>query len=87
MTEAMYPAEADGKTFTDSKWNEVDAEPLFACSTAGEWLAAGKANPRALGYPQEDAIDETMLCVYCHGEDVVEAPVCIDAAAHGIEAP
>ena len=87
VTEAMYAAEAAGKTFTEDQWNSVDAEPLFACSTADEWLAAGKANPGALGYTHEDAIDETMLGVYCYGQDVVEAPVCIDAAAQGIEAP
>lgn len=87
LSEGMYAAEAQGKNFTDGDWNSIDAGPLLSCSSADEWLAAGKENPGALGYTHADAIDETVLGVYCYGGDVVSAPVCVDAAARGITAP
>ena len=84
---AMYAAEFQGRTFSDREWNSVDAGPLRACSSADEWLAAGKDNPGSLGYTDAEDIDEMMLGVYCYGDDVADAPVCLDAAAQGIQAP
>ncbi|MCC9173806.1 hypothetical protein [Arthrobacter sp. zg-Y179] len=87
ISDAMYAAEAEGNIFTDDQWNSIDVPPLEACNSADEWLAAGKQNPGALGFTHPDAIDETVLGVFCYGDDVTSTPVCVDAAAKGIEAP
>ncbi|MDN3903314.1 hypothetical protein [Arthrobacter sp. YD2] len=87
ISDAMYAAEAEGKTFTDAQWNSIDVAPLQSCTSADEWLAAGKQNPGALGFTHPDAIDETVLGVFCYGDDVTSTPVCVDAAAKGIKAP
>lgn len=87
QSNVMYAAEAQGKTFTENDWNTILTVPLRSCSSANEWLAAGKNNPEALGFTHPDAIDESMLGVYCYGENVVDAPVCVDAAKEGIKAP
>ena len=85
ISDAMYAAEAEGKTFTDAQWNSIDVAPLQSCISADEWLAAGKQNPGALGFTRPDAIDETVLDVFCHGDDVSSTPVCVDAAVKGIK--
>ncbi|MCC9204274.1 hypothetical protein [Arthrobacter sp. zg-Y769] len=87
ISDAMYAAEAAGRTFTDAEWNSIDVAPLQTCTSANEWLAAGKQNPGALGFTHPDAIDETVLGVFCYGDDVTRTAVCVDAAAKGIEAP
>lgn len=83
----MYAAEAEGRAFTDAEWNSLDVAPLQSCTAANEWLAAARQNPNSLGFTHADAIDETVLSVFCYGNDVSSTSVCLEAAAKGIKAP
>lgn len=51
--------------YTDEQANALEVPPLNACSTAEEWIAAGKANPAALGLWDADAVDMTSLEIRC----------------------
>jgi hypothetical protein len=58
--------------------------PTFSdCTTKDEWMVVAKRYPDFVGSTRADAVTESTLINFC--SDFIDSPVCVDAAAQGLE--
>jgi hypothetical protein len=67
----------------DAAYTAALAPTFESCSTASEWIGVAKRYPDFVGYTDGVAVSDNTLQIFCR--DFLSSPVCVDAAAQGIQ--